>query len=229
MAFLHPVDQVVELADATRRDDRDGNGVGDGPRQAQIEALLGAVPVHRREQDLAGAEGSQVLRPIDGVEAGHLAPTVGVDLEATAGTGLGVDGNDDALTAELLGRLADELRALDGGGVDGNLVGPGQQQLADVAGDAHAAADGERHEALLGGAGDDVEDSVARLDAGRDVEKAELVRPFAVVDAGLLDRIAGIHQIDEVHTLDDASAVDVEARYDPGLQHCPFTLMAPAP
>ena len=67
---------------------------------------------------------------------------------------------------------------------------------------AHAAADGERHEALLGGAADDVEDGVAVLVARRDVEEGELVGAGGVIDPRLLDRVAGVAQVDELHALD---------------------------
>jgi hypothetical protein len=76
---------------------------------------------------------------------------------------------------------------------------------------AHAAADRQRHEALLGGAGDDVEDGVAVLVAGGDVEEGELVGARGVVDPGLLDRVAGIAQVDELHALHHAAVLDVEA------------------
>ena len=67
---------------------------------------------------------------------------------------------------------------------------------------AHAAAHGQRHEALLGGAADDVEDGVAVLVARGDVEEGELVGAGGVVDPRLLDRIAGVAQVDELHALD---------------------------
>jgi hypothetical protein len=65
---------------------------------------------------------------------------------------LGVDGDDDALVAELVGGFGDKFRALNRGGVNRHLVGAGQQQFADILDGAHAAADGQRHEALFGGA-----------------------------------------------------------------------------
>jgi hypothetical protein len=51
-----------------------------------------------------------------------------------------------------------------------------------------------------------------RVRAGRDVEEHELVGALAVVAHSALDRVAGIAQRDELHPLDDAPAVDVEAR-----------------
>ena len=84
---------------------------------------------------------------------------------------------------------------------------------------AHAAAHGQRHEALFGGPCHDVEDGVAVLVARRDVEEGELVGAGGVVDPRLLDRIAGVAQIDELHALHHAAVVHVEARDDADLQH----------
>ena len=81
---------------------------------------------------------------------------------------------------------------LDRRGVDRHLVGAGLQQRADVVERAHAAADGQRHEAALGGAGHDVEDDAAVLVRGGDVEEAELVGAGGVIGGGGFDRIAGI-------------------------------------
>ena len=99
------------------------------------------------------------------------------------------------------------------------LSAPALQQPADVLDGAHAAADGERHEAALGRALDDVEDGVAVLVAGRDVEEAELVGAGRVIGGGGLDRIAGIDEVDEVDALDDAAVLDVEAGDDAGFEH----------
>ena len=106
-----------------------------------------------------------------------------------------------------------------GGGVDRHLVGAGQQQLADVLDGAHAAADGERHEAGLRGAAHHVEDGVAVLVAGGDVEEGELVGAGRVIGDRRLDRIAGVAQIDELDALDDAAVLDVEAGDDADLEH----------
>ena len=55
--------------------------------------------------------------------------------------------------------------------------------------------------------------------AGGDVEKAQFVGALAVIEPGLLDRVAGIGQIDEVDALDDPPVLDVEAGDDAHLQH----------
>src|ERR1700760_1184529 len=70
-----------------------------------------------------------------------------------------------------------------------------------------------------GGAGDDVENGAAPLVAGGDVEEHQLVRAGAVIGAGLLDRIAGVAQIDEVDALHHPPGLDVETGNDADLKH----------
>ena len=90
------------------------------------------------------------LAPGHGVDARRPAPAVGEHLPARrrrrAGLAARVDRDDDRLGAERVGGAAHQLGIGDRGGVDADLVGAGQQQLAHVLDRAHAAADGERQE-----------------------------------------------------------------------------------
>ncbi len=115
-----------------------------------------------------------------------------------------------------------EFRPLHGFGVDRNLVGAREQQAANILQRAHAAADGQRHEAMLGRAAHDIEQDATLFVAGRDVEEAQFVGPGLVIDHGLFDRIAGIAQADEVHALDDATVLHIEAGNDADLQHVSY-------
>ena len=102
---------------------------------------------------------------------------------AVAADLLRVDGDDDRLRAEASRGLGDDAAVAHRGGVDRDLVGAGEHQGAHVVDRADAAADGDRHEADLGGAGDDVEHRAAVLVAGGDVEEAELVGAGGVIGA----------------------------------------------
>jgi len=113
---------------------RDVGGVNDRPGQGQIEAVLRAVSVHRGQQDLAGTEALALDSPRHRIEAGPLAPAVGVDLPTAVRPLPRVDGDHHALGAELVGELGDEQWALDGGGVDRHFVGTGTQEPARVPG-----------------------------------------------------------------------------------------------
>ena len=132
---------------------------------------------------------------------------------------LGVDGHDNALAAEFLRRFPDELAVAHGGGIDRDLVGAGQQELADVFGLAHAAAHGERHEALRGGAPHHIEHGAAIFVGGGDIEEAQFIGARRVIGLGGFNGIAGIAQVDEVHALHHAAILHVEAGNDAGFQH----------
>src|SRR5512138_158993 len=95
VALADTVDEVVEIADPARGDDRYGNTVSDRLGQRQVEALPGTVTVHRGQQDLAGTERHHFLRVFDGIDPGGVAPAMGEDLPAVRAAGaldpLGVD------------------------------------------------------------------------------------------------------------------------------------------
>ena len=93
---------------------------------------------------------------------------------------------------------------------------------------AHPAPHGERHEAVLGRALHHVEQDAAVLVAGGDVQKAKLVGAGGVVDLGLLHRVAGIAQVDEVHALHDAAVLHVQAGDDAHGEHQAAPARVPA-
>ena len=104
-------------------------------------------------------------------------------------------------------------------GIDRHLVGAAGEQLADVLDGAHAAADGERHEAGFRRARHHVEDGVAVFVAGGDVEEAQLVGAGRVIGDRRFHRIAGVAQIDEIDALDHAAVFHVEAGNDADFEH----------
>src|SRR5262245_15797772 len=110
---------------------------------------------------------------------------MGKNLEAPAGRSLGVDRDRDALAAELLGTLAHEIGPRDRSRVDRDLVGAGAQQLGHILDRAHPTANGQRHETLLGGALDYVEQRGAVFGRRGDVEETKLVGTLAVINARL--------------------------------------------
>src|SRR5690606_7350880 len=117
-------------ARAAGGDHRDRDLAAHGLDDLEVEAVLGAVGVHRVQQDLAGPELGRPHRPLDRVQAGGLATTVGGDLEArvSAGSPAGIHREHQDLVAEAVGDIADQLGAGDRCGVHGDLVGTGAQQ-----------------------------------------------------------------------------------------------------
>ena len=167
---------MIERADAARGDHRHRDRIGNRPRQFQVEADLGAVAVHRGEQDLARTKRHHFLRIGQNIYAGRRAAAMGKDLPARrlvdAGDALGVDGDDDRLAADLAHGLGDELPIAHRRRHDRHLVGAGLHQVADILMRADAAAHRHRHEADLRRAPHDIEDDATVFVAGGDIEEA---------------------------------------------------------
>ncbi len=89
---------------------------------------------------------------------------------------------------------------------------------------ADAAADGERHEALVGGALDDIDDRRAAMRAGGDVEEDHFVGALLVVAHGEFDGIADVAKFArfgaaELHAASDLAVVNVKTRDDTFRKH----------
>ena len=212
-----PFDQtftdMLQIADTARSDDRNLDGIADGAGQFDIETGLGAVAVHRGQEDLATAVVFHLLRPFDGVDAGRLAAAVGVDLPGLrigAFNAAGIDGNNDTLAAKALGCLTDKLGVMHRSSIDRNLVGPGIEQVADIGDLAYPTTYGQRHEDTLGGLAHDIEDDAAVVAAGGDIKKGQLISTLRTVGLGRFNRITGVAQLDKVDPFDDAAILDVE-------------------
>lgn len=212
-AFVEHVHHVVEVASAAGGDDGDFDRLGNAASEFAVVAGEGSVCVHTGEEDLSCSERNCFLGPFDGVERGGVSSAVGIDAPGVS-IALGVDGEHDALVAEFLGGFEDEIRIVDGGGVQGNFVRPGVEHFADVFHCAESSADGERHEALGGGAFDDVAHDLAFVGGGGDVEEDEFVGALLVVGFGGFDGVARVAELFELNAFDDAAGVDVEAGDD---------------
>src|SRR5262249_35642084 len=133
-----------------------------------------------------------------------------------------VDGHHDALGA-VLGRGGGyDVRVGDGGRIEAGLVGAGIEQAAHVFHRAPAAADGQRDEDLRGHGLDDVQDQVAAVAGGGDVQERECVGALRVAAGGDLHGVARVAQFHEVDALDHAAAGDVEAGDDAFREHAPI-------
>ena len=141
-------------------------------------------------------------------------PARSTRLLVVAGAALGIDRDDDALRAVLAGCGVDHVRIGDRGGIEAGLVGAGIEQPPHVFHGAHTATHGERDEHLPRDALDHVQDQVAFVARGRDVQERDLVGTLVVVARSDLDRITRVAQLDELDALDDAPAGDVQARDD---------------
>ena len=179
--------------------------------ELEVEPVAGPVAVHRRDEDLAGPEGGAAFCPRQRVLAGLATAAVGEDLPSVVRRPApGVDGDDDALGAELVGQLTDQPGIDDGRRVQGDLVGAGAQQGAGVVGSTHAPAHGEGDEHLGRGAGHHVHHRVALVRGCGDVEEHELIGALGVIACRQRHRVTGVHEVEKAHALHDAPGVDVE-------------------
>ena len=127
---------------------------------------------------------------------------------------LRVDCGNNALGAEMSRRFRNQARIFYACRVDADFVGAGVEQDANVVDRIDAATDSQRDKYLIGHCFDHVVEKAAIFDAGANVQERNLVGTLLIIAPRNFDRIAGVTQVDEIHTLDDASLGDVEARYD---------------
>ena len=107
-AFEHGGGKVLNAARAAAGDHRDGDGGGDGLEEGDVISGLGAVAVHRGEQDFAGAFRGREAGEVNRVNARRLTAALGEDLPMVAGLA-GVDGHHHALPAGLGGAGGNEV------------------------------------------------------------------------------------------------------------------------
>ncbi len=120
---------------------------------------------------------------------------------------------------EPLRRLRHKFGALHRSRVDRYLIGPGQQQFADIINDTHPTAHGQGHEGNLCRAGNHIIDGFAIVRTGGDIQKGQFIRAGRIINPGLFHRIARITQTDEIHTLDHATVFHVQTGNYAGGQH----------
>src|SRR6185437_10015 len=208
--------EVLERAGSAAGHHRYVDDSADGADHWQVETRLGAVGIHRVQQDLARAELSRLGCPGHGVDAGAAPATMRRHLESRVAAlrsvrAPGIDGDDHALRAEPGAHLGKQLGPLDGRRIHRDLVGTCPQQPVHVVGRSNAAADGERYEYLVGRAPEYLIHGLATLARRGDVEEHEFIGAVRVVGGGKLDRVAGVAQPAEVDALDHPARLYVQA------------------
>jgi hypothetical protein len=132
---------------------------------------------------------------------------------------LRIDRHHDALRAVFVRGGINDVGIRNRRGVETGLVGARVEQPADVFHRAHAAANSQGNEHLRSNGFDHVQDQVALVAGGGDVQERKFIGALLVVARGDLHRVTGIAQVQEVHALDDAAACHVQARNDPFGEH----------
>src|SRR3989338_2031197 len=200
---------MLQIANPAGGNHRDLDPIGNRPGQLQIVAFLGAVPVHAGKKNLPRAVGRHLFRPLAGIDPGRFSSAVSKNLPPSASS-LGINSNHDTLAAEVLRRLADKLRPGHGPGIDGDLIRAGPEKLADIFDFGDAPADRQRHENFVRRARHNVQDNLPDFMRSGDIQEAELVRAFPIVDAGDLYRVTGIAETDKPYSFHYPSRVHIE-------------------
>ena len=87
----------------------------------------------------------------------------------------GIDGTDTYLRTETAGDLVDQFRPTDSSTIHTHLIGTGIKQSLDIGQLIDTSAYGEGDVDLLSHTGDHLGEGLAALEAGGDIEEAELV------------------------------------------------------
>ena len=212
-------DQMIKRAHTARGDHGNIHGIRNRTGQGQVEAGLGPVAVHRGQQDLTCALRGGSPRECDSINARGFTPAVGENLPAARRDGLGVDRADDALAAKVIGRFGQNLGACDSRGVETDLVGTCQKQIAHVRHSAYTAPDRERDITLLSRALDHIKHGAAVLMSGVNIEKTQLVRTRRIIGPRAFHRITCIAQPHEIDAFDNTAIGHIKTRNDPRFQH----------
>ena len=109
----------------------------------QVETLLGTVPVHAGQQNLACTAPLHFDSPFHRVQTGRITSAVGKDFP----TGVfrvdrfGIHGYNNRLRTKKTGRFVYQIRIGYSGRIDAGLIGTGIKQTTDIGNCAHTAAD----------------------------------------------------------------------------------------
>ena len=105
------LEQVFRIARPSAGHDGDIDRLGHGFGHRQVVAILGAIRIHRCQDDFAGAETLDLSRPFDGFKTGRRAAAVDVDFPeflAIAVDSPGIDIHNCRTAAELAGHFGNQ-------------------------------------------------------------------------------------------------------------------------
>src|SRR5271157_1395674 len=213
LAVYKPFVQVLQVSYSPGCDDRNVDRLRDSFRQGYVVADLRTIPVHTRQKNFACAQLLHFLCPADCFNAGRLPTAIRVDLEARC-VPFGIDGNADTLAPEDVARLTDYLGALNGRGVDRNLVSSGEKNIANILNAPYPSARSEWHEYFSRNSLDYIEYGSSFFMGCCNVEEAELVSELFLVGLCIDHGVARVFQVDEIHALDDPAFHHVQAGDD---------------
>src|ERR1700704_967733 len=122
-AFANSCGKLFEPPYAAASNDWDRNPGGDATQQFGIVTVAHAVTIDRIDEDFTCAAGRRLGGPIAGQSSSRPAAAVSDNFIASIASASGVDRNDNRLFAISIGRVGDESRCFDGGGIDHDTIG----------------------------------------------------------------------------------------------------------
>ena len=180
-------------------------------QHVKVETAAYSVGVDGIQAYFAGSALLYLLYPVAEVEIHVDSAAVYEYIIAALAVSLGVYADNNALAAEYLSGVADELRILDRLRIDRNLVGSRAERIAEILHRTDAASDAQRHEHLLRSALYHVEHNAPALVGSRYIVEYKLVRALTVVFDRKLHRVAYVPYALEIHALYDLAVADVKA------------------
>ena len=126
----------------------------------------------------------------------------------------GIHRQHHTLAAEPGRCLGDQLRPVDGGGIDGNFVRSLTQHLAEILHCADAAAHGKGDGQLPGHPRGQINHSSPSLMRSGDIQKHHLVGSGFRVSGRHLHRVARVPQIDKIHPFDHPAIPNIQTGYN---------------
>ena len=201
---------MLQRSGAAACDNRDSDFFGYRPCECKVIALFLSVLVHACQQNLACAQAFALNSPLNRVNAHRGSAAVNIDLPAVAAA-LCVNRRDNALTAELVRRLADKLGTVNRRGVYRNLVGSCPEQRVKIVNAPDSAAYGEGDKDSIRDLFHHINSNISRIARRGDVEEHKLIRALNIVLLCALNRIACVNEVYKAHTLYNSAVFYVEA------------------
>ncbi len=212
-AGAQDVDEMLWRFCTARGDHRNAQFTAECASDRLLETGAGAVAIDAGQQQFAGTATDHFARPFLRIAAAVLTAAVAHHLLCLR-PGTEVDGDDDALRAEVTAGFIDQRRLPQCCRIDRDLVSAGFQQGSDIGNAAHTTADRERNGQRFRNPAHDAACCITAFRTGADVEQHQFIGAFLFIALGQCNRIAEILQVHKLHAFDDPAIVHVEAGND---------------
>jgi hypothetical protein len=210
--------QVLQISGAAAGDNRYVDSFADSAGQLQIVSRPVPIGVPAGKQDLASAERSGFLSPVNCIDTCRPATAVSANLPLrfpVTVTPLGVNGDNDTLRTESTRAFFNNLGIKNGSGIYAYFVSACLQHAPHIVDAPQAAADSQRNKYLLRATLYNINHSVPSLGRGAYIQKDQLIGTFSIVKCGQLNRVAGIAEVGKTGALDHPAFGYIETGDNP--------------